>query len=254
MLSKIELKKLCAKSGLSLYQQEKDYLLKLFLFFYYRRFRSAVFKGGTCLKYLIGLDRFSEDLDFNLRSSPAMFKTQVEIVMKNIGSIGIDAKLRKQEIFPYSYACTIGFEGPLFADKHFSRNSFRIDAGKRGGTVLKPEWQLIKSEYPETGPAFLVLVMDKSEILAEKVSALFSREKGRDLYDLWFLLKSGITPDKTLIEKKLTAAKAKMKYVGIVTKRDYENDMSRLTNHAIPDYGQAITDVKESLRKSGMEE
>ncbi len=37
-------------------------------------------------------------------------------------------------------------------------------------------------------PPFEVVVMTKEEILAEKVRAIMTRTKARDVYDLWFLL------------------------------------------------------------------
>ena len=76
-------------TGLNLYQQEKEYLLKLFLYFYYKRYNDAIFKGGTCLKFLFGLDRFSEDLDFNV-NEPLKFRKQVRIILKDISQAGIN--------------------------------------------------------------------------------------------------------------------------------------------------------------------
>ena len=77
MISREQLIKIGKTTGLHLYQQEKDYMLKLFLYTYFRLFEDAVFKGGTCIKYVFGLDRFSEDLDFNLLISPEEFEHQV---------------------------------------------------------------------------------------------------------------------------------------------------------------------------------
>ena len=45
--------------------------------------------------------------------------------------------------------------------------------------------------------------MDLSEILAEKVRTLLSRKKARDLYDLYMLLKGGVSVDKRMIQIKL---------------------------------------------------
>jgi len=39
--------------------------------------------------------------------------------------------------------------------------------------------------------------------MAEKVRAIMTREKPRDLYDLWFLLKRGVAPDIGMINAKL---------------------------------------------------
>ncbi len=78
------LREIARKTGLSLYQQEKDYMLKLFLYNYFKKFDSAIFKGGTCIKYLFGLERFSEDLDFSIVISPEKFQEQVGKILKEI--------------------------------------------------------------------------------------------------------------------------------------------------------------------------
>lgn len=90
MIPHSQLRSMARKTGLTLYQQEKDYLLRLFLYNYYKKFEDAVFKGGTCLKYLYGLNRFSEDLDFNLPIKPETFQKQVKKTLKEIDLTGIN--------------------------------------------------------------------------------------------------------------------------------------------------------------------
>ncbi len=159
MITKEELINISKKTGLNLYQQEKDYLLKLFLSSYYKKYDDAIFKGGTCLKYLFGLPRFSEDLDFNISINPKKYKTQVKNIVRGINRIGIKTNFKKLQVFKDSFTCEIRFEGPLYIGKEKSTNKVRIDAGKRTGTLLEPEWQLVSSEYPETTQNFLVLAM-----------------------------------------------------------------------------------------------
>ncbi|EQD65948.1 hypothetical protein B2A_01367, partial [mine drainage metagenome] len=48
---------------------EKDYLQATLLQYIYSYSYNLVFKGGTCLAKLYGLDRFSEDLDFDIGDS-----------------------------------------------------------------------------------------------------------------------------------------------------------------------------------------
>jgi len=45
VISLEQLKELARKNGLTVYQQEKDYFLKLFLYEYFRRYQDAVSKG-----------------------------------------------------------------------------------------------------------------------------------------------------------------------------------------------------------------
>ena len=44
---------------------------------------------------------------------------------------------------------------------------------------------------------------DEGQPLAEKVRALLVRGKPRDLYDIWLLLRQGVSPDAALIARKL---------------------------------------------------
>ena len=247
MINKEELKKISIESGLLLHQQEKDYLLTLFLYNYYKKFENAYFKGGTCIKYLYSIDRFSEDLDFNIKD-PNNFKIEVESVLKEISKIGIKNSFIKEELFENSYTCEIGFEGPLFNGNSQTKNRFRIDAGYRTGTLKKPEWKLIKSKYPESEETFLVFCMNIDEIFVEKILALLNRKKGRHLYDVLFLNKLGLSIDKSLLAKKSKIENIKLELYKIVDKREYERDMSRLSSRLIP-YEQVKKEVESLLEK-----
>jgi hypothetical protein len=243
MISTQQLKEISRKTGLSLYQQEKDYFLKLFLYTYFRKNGDAVFKGGTCLRYLFGFDRFSEDLDFNLARPPSEFEAQVGKVVKEFGFIGLDAHFIKEEQFEDAYTCEIGFNGPLYRGTAQTRNRIRIDAGRRTGTLKDPEWRLVSSEYPETREQFLVLTMNEEEMLVEKAIALMERKKGRDLYDVWFMLQKGVRVDKELLDKK---SRSRFQFHLLVSQEEYERDLKRLTNRIIP-YSQIAGEVKEGL-------
>lgn len=245
MIGKEELNRIALRTGLDLYQQEKDYLLTLFLFLYYKKYQDAIFKGGTCLKYLLGFDRFSEDLDFNIAEVDT-FKEQVHRVMDLFKEIGINCHLLKEESFPDSYTCIVAVEGPLFTGTAQTRNKFRIDAGYRTGTLKKPEWKMINSEYPEAN-TILALVMNLEEILAEKIIALMHRTKGRDLYDIWFMLHSKIKLDRNLLQKKAAQEAVTLNWNNICTKQEYERDISKLTHRIIP-YEQVKREVMNLLK------
>ena len=248
MISREKLIDIGRTTRLHLYQQEKDYLLKLFLFTYFRLFDGAVFKGGTCLRYVFGLDRFSEDLDFNLLIPPEKFNVQVHRIAKEFHLLGIRNYFIKKETFKDAYTCTIGFQGPLSTGTEQTRNKIRIDAGKRTGTFNTPEWKLIASEYPETREHFLVYIMDERELLAEKICSLFERKKGRDLYDVWFLLNKGVIIDTSLLYKK---KRAKAISVVFPTQQEYKRDIEKLTRRVIP-YTQVKKEVLQGLKNMGL--
>ncbi len=239
-----ELKKIANKSGLTIYQQEKDYLLKLFLYYYYESFEDAVFKGGTCIKYIYGLPRFSEDIDFNIDISPEDFQKQIKSTMNKIKFTGIKTYFLKEEKFEQAYTCEIGFHGPFYKGTEQTRNKIRIDAGKRTGTILDTQWKIISSEYPEIKTNFLVKTMHEEEILVEKIISLMNRNKGRDLYDTWFLLEKGVLPNKKLYNKKTTM---KFDIKKIPTKKEYHRDIEKLTDRIVP-YNQILNILKQKLK------
>ena len=241
MISRAGLTEIAKRTGLTLYQQEKDYLIKLFLYNYFRRFDSAIFKGGTCLRYLYGTERFSEDIDFNITVSPSEFASQVNKIMKEIELVGIKNGYIKKERFIDAYTCEIWFYGPLYKGTNQTQNKFRIDAGKRGGTISEPRWELISSEYPETREHFLIQAMDEQELMAEKLKTLCERGKGRDLYDVWFLIKKDVKVNLDLFQKK---GGKKLNLEKIPPKKEYERDMEGLSNRMIP-YAQLKRDLKK---------
>jgi uncharacterized protein len=244
MISLNELKKITKISGLNIYQQEKDYLLKLFLYFYYKAFEDAIFKGGTCIKYLYGLPRFSEDIDFNITILPETFQKQIHSNIKKIELIGIKTYFIKEETFKHAYTCEIGFHGPLYQGTEQTRNKIRIDAGKRIGTILPAEWKLIQSEYPEIKTNFLVKAMHEEEMLVEKIISLINRKKGRDLYDVWFLLEKKVPINNELFYQK-TSKKFSMKT--IPNEQEYNRDIEKLANRVIS-YNQIIKTIEKKLK------
>ncbi len=60
----------------------------------------------------------------------------------------------------------------------------------------------IETPFP-IAPYPLVVHMDKEELLAEKVRALLTRHKGRDLFDLWFFLTKEVALRKDYIQQKM---------------------------------------------------
>ncbi|MGM0405148.1 MAG: nucleotidyl transferase AbiEii/AbiGii toxin family protein [Thermoplasmatota archaeon] len=252
MISRDKLRDISKKTSLHLYQQEKDYLIKLFLFNYFRRYDNAVFKGGTCLRYLYGTERFSEDIDLNLEIRPKQFKKEVEAVLKEFKNVGIENGFIKEEVFEEAYTCEIWFHGPLYGGTNQTQNKFRLDAGERGGTLIEPRWTLIDSEYPETRKKFLVQAMVGDELLVEKVITLLSRSKGRDLYDVWYLLESGMKVSSDLFERKLETLleeyglKDDFSWNSYPSEEEYMGDMERLVPTVVP-YSQVKNEVKGQI-------
>ncbi|MEM3424373.1 MAG: nucleotidyl transferase AbiEii/AbiGii toxin family protein [Thermoproteota archaeon] len=202
MIDRETLVRIARVTGLKPFQQEKNYVQTILLRIIYSRVsREMVFKGGTALAFFHGLNRFSEDMDFTLKEHFDLRRLVAEI-REDLEILNMNASLRIIEDNPHSFSFRVGVEGPLFTQE-IERCFVRVEVSRRERILREVEVKELRTVYPDILP-FHVAVMSPEEILAEKVRALTRRGKPRDLYDLWFLLKTGVKPDIHLINEKLS--------------------------------------------------
>ncbi len=200
MIEKSELERIAKMGHLEPYQQEKHYIQNVALWSIANESANEiVFKGGTALWFLYGLNRFSEDLDFTAVKE-VKFDGLIKAVEEQFEFRNIRAAFKKIESVS-GLTFRIGAEGPLFEDEK-SRCFIRVEISERNDLMVEPVLETYVSPYNELTP-LSIKVMDLKEILAEKVRATLMRDKTRDIYDLWFLLRKGVKVDRALIEKKL---------------------------------------------------
>ena len=201
MIDKESLETFKKTTGFNLWQLEKDYLQHLFLLFLSRHTNDElIFKGGTALQKAYGLNRFSIDLDFTLNDKNLDADTVMEKIRDDISNFGYETELKK--IRTKGKTILLKIKGPLFQDNPRSVSILRIEISTRENVLLKPETNEIVPIYTDLQP-YTLIIMQLKEILSEKVRAIVSRDKARDVYDLWFLLKRGIKTDFDLVGKKL---------------------------------------------------
>lgn len=203
MLSNEDLERIADLKNITLSNAEKDYLQDLILFSIYSFIgRELVFKGGTCLYKIYKLDRFSEDLDFTLIKS-VNIKKLCEKIISNFSLLGIRAILKESKEFKNEINLRFLINGPLYKGNKETQSFIPLNISLKEKTILEPLIESIIPIYKDI-PAFDICAMHENEILAEKVRAIFTREKARDVYDLWFLLKKRKTkPDLKIINRKL---------------------------------------------------
>jgi len=164
--------------------------------FYSQNWSDGIFfKGGTAIRLVFDGSRFSEDLDFTVMLGDDDFEIQINKFWKYLEkTYGWSIKKRKA-MMGKNYLLTVLRENEsysLFINLDFS---FREK-------VLCPDKSVIKTEYPVIFTSF-VAHLSKEEVLAEKIRAIMTREKGRDIYDLWFLLNMGTEIKDDLVLEKL---------------------------------------------------
>lgn len=202
MLDYKELEDISNLKRISLINTEKDYLQELILFSLYSKISDElIFKGGTCLYKAYKLNRFSEDLDFTLQKDINIKKT-IDKIIKDMRLFNINGAIKELKIYKNDINVRLLFKGPLFKGNKDSQCFIPLNISKKEKSILEPIKKNISSMYKEI-PNFDVFVMQEKEILAEKVRAILTREKPRDIYDLWFLLNNNVEINFELIDKKL---------------------------------------------------
>ncbi|MDP2951313.1 MAG: nucleotidyl transferase AbiEii/AbiGii toxin family protein [bacterium] len=182
---------------------EKDYLQDLMLFSLYSKIsKELVFKGGTCLYKIYKLNRFSEDLDFTLAKKIDLNKLSDKIIL-DFNLLNIKCKIK--EIIDHKTEINIRFlfNGPLYKGNKETQCFIPLNLSLKEKVILEPKRETIIPLYKEI-PSFELFAMQEQEILSEKIRAIMTRDKPRDVYDSWFLLtKKNVEPDFKLINKKL---------------------------------------------------
>jgi predicted nucleotidyltransferase component of viral defense system len=202
MLTPEQIQEIAKRHRIGSHPQERDYIQNIFLYLLYTKCEDFVFKGGTALKVIYKSPRYSEDLDFNsdLPIKPA------EEILKSVASemnlFGIETEIRDLKGKPHQgFGFRLSYKGPLYDGRPQTKSSVRVDVSLRG-EKLSAERVLVHPEYPDLGD-FTLVAASLSDIFAEKIRALLVRGKPRDLYDVWFLLASGLTFNEKLINEKL---------------------------------------------------
>jgi len=175
----------------------REYIQTLFLKeLYDQKYSEKIFfKGGTAIRLILGGVRFSEDLDFSVNGKIEDFDLFV---------VGFFKRLKKLYGFEFKKRKTVAGEKYLLNVDSNIRDYkilINLDFSFREKILLSSK-TIITTNYPVIFTSF-VNHLSPEEILAEKIRAILTRDKGRDIYDLWFLLSKNVPIKKELVEEKL---------------------------------------------------
>ena len=146
------------------------------------------FIGGTNLRLVHGVDRFSEDLDFDCKGlSDTEFVEMTDSVIRCLRENGFKVETRdKENPRLTAYRRNIYFPELLFdmglTGHREERFLMKIEAQDQC-VSYSPETAIVN----RNGFLFPVSVPSKGVLLSMKLSALLARAKGRDFYDIIFL-------------------------------------------------------------------
>ena len=240
MLEKEEIERISKIKNLSLKNTERDYLLEVLLFIIIKETgKKLVFKGGTALYKFYSLNRFSEDLDFTLVSKISIDKLTKKIILK-LNDINIKVKIKELNEYKNQKNIKLELKGPLFNGSVNTLSLVTIDISLKEKPLYQAEQKTIFPQYRDI-PSFNVFLMPLSELLAEKIRALLTRDKARDVYDVWFLLNKGIKFNIEEINKKLRVYKKKFNINEFIEKieekrKDWNTDLKYLIIGDLPEF------------------
>jgi hypothetical protein len=169
-------------------------------------FERAVFHGGTALRILYGLHRFSQDLDFSLtrKGEKFVWKDYLEKLKKRMGDIGCSLELYDKsnrespiviaEIRDLSIGKMLNFDWSKRSEhpkKIMVKLELDSDPPLGGKTILT------KLTFPFQ---YQIRHNDLSTLFAGKTHALLCRDygeytKGRDWYDLLWYTQKKVEPN-----------------------------------------------------------
>ncbi|MEA3238391.1 MAG: nucleotidyl transferase AbiEii/AbiGii toxin family protein [Candidatus Bipolaricaulota bacterium] len=171
-----------------------------------RAFERIAFVGGTALRFLYGLHRYSEDLDFSLEQAEGYdFDRLLNRVESDLVNAGFDVTMHPHKGEPIHSAFirlpALLYEAGL-SPHRTEKLSVKIEIDTRPPAGATTKTTLINRHF------LLALVhYDIPSLMAGKLHALLSRPytKGRDIYDLlWYLSRpDGAEPNIRLLQNAL---------------------------------------------------
>jgi predicted nucleotidyltransferase component of viral defense system len=220
-------------------------------------FSEACFLGGTSLRILHGLDRFSEDLDFSLIKPNTKFK--------------LDSFLNKATKEMLAYGYSVHIDEKDLSDKNIQSRFLKDDSIKnvltfkysqdlRSKIKIKievdtspPLGAILKSEFVDFPLDFQVQSYDLPTLMAGKLHALFCRQfiKGRDWYDFLWYVSEGIRPNYQQLQNALNQ-QGPWKGKKIIANKDFlEIELDKKISEI--NWKEVAKDVRKFLRPQKIE-
>lgn len=240
------------KDGMS--GEERTYLVRedlqiliLKILFDLGMFKNLAFVGGTALRIIFGLRRFSEDIDFSLMQRKGYnfnkFSKAVQYQLKKYG-FNIDVKENDRKVVQ---TIMFKFKDILvnlgLSDIGSQKLSIGVEIDTRPPEGWKTDISLISKTF-----VFTVTHYDLASLYATKLHACFFRRytKGRDFYDLIWYLGKKILPNFTLLNNAIAQTEGKEVIVTEENFTDFLLERVKKTN-----FVQAREDVERFLVDKG---
>lgn len=158
------------------------------------------FTGGTYLRLVHNLKRFSEDLDFNAGAiTEKGFAGLFEETKIGLSRLGIKSKLE------FDHWDNI-FAAKLIFPEIEKQYNVVSPYSKKEGIVIKvetnkPKWKIktVTQMVSGFGEFYPCICTDIGALFADKIDALIKKNRGRHLYDIIFMLANKYPIDKNVL-------------------------------------------------------
>ncbi|MFH1038935.1 MAG: nucleotidyl transferase AbiEii/AbiGii toxin family protein [PVC group bacterium] len=172
-----------------------------------RFYSQAGFHGGTCLRILYGMNRFSEDLDFLLKEPNPDFKWRpyLDRILSDCRDEGIHFEVRdrssEETAVKKAFIKTDSIGQILTLKLPFSRHATRKVRIKLEIDTNPPAGSLFETRYIDFPLTAAITTQTLKSGFATKSHALLCREytKGRDWYDFLWYVSRKVVPDLALL-------------------------------------------------------
>jgi predicted nucleotidyltransferase component of viral defense system len=224
-------------------------------------FEHAAFYGGTALRILHGLDRYSEDMDFSLLKTDATFSlpSYGEALRRELASFGFEVEFESRRKVVESRIDSAFLKANTLRQLMVIKPGADVLADQRGREQLKIKLEIDTDppggfqtvSLPVLVPVpFAVRVYSLPDLFAGKMHAILCRSwqnrvKGRDWYDLvWYL---GHHPEINLAHLEQRMRQSGNWTSGSALRRE---DLLRMLDQKIDllDTGQARDEVARFVR------
>ncbi len=207
---------------------------------------TLAFHGGTALRFLYSLPRYSEDLDFALerKSGSYNFRSYLQAIRKDLEMQGyvVAFKVNDQKTV---HSAFVRFTGLLF-DLKLSPHQDEVLAVKIEVDTTPPAGAALATSLVRRHVLLNLQHHDRASLLAGKLHAVLQRShlKGRDLYDLIWYLSDREWPDPNL--ELLNNALKQTDWSGKILTAENWREIVRSRIVSLP-WEQALADVQPFL-------
>lgn len=203
MLSENSLKEFASKWQTTELNVAREYFQHLFLsnFYLLKESEHTTFKGGTALRILYNSPRFSEDLDFTSITKAYSIEKCIESTVENLQKEVVNVNLTESKATSGGWFAVVEvniYQWPLRVELNIS---FR-----KKSSLTKESVMMVSSPIV---PSYMITALDEKILVEEKITALLTRAKPRDFFDLYFILRARLAVEiiaryQTRIVQKLT--------------------------------------------------